>query len=56
MYSQVRDTQNSISYERRPLQICSNAIWIDKLSFNILMCHEYDIQRYVEQVCYCILR
>ena len=55
-YSQVSYTQNSISYEWRPLQIHSNAIWVDKLSFNILMCHEYDIRRYVEQVCYSIFR
>ena len=55
-YGRVGYTQNSIYYEQRPLQIFSNAIWIDKLSFNILTCHEYDIRRYVEQVCYCIFR
>ena len=55
-YSRVGYTQNSISYKWRSLKICNNAIWIDKLSFNLLVCHEYDIQRYVEQVCYCIFR
>ena len=55
-YSRVGYTQSSISYEWRPLGICRNAIWIDKLSFNILTCHEYDIRRYVKQVCYCIFR
>ena len=55
-YSQVGYTQNSISYKWRSLQIYSNAIWIDKLSFNLLRCHEYNIWRYVEQVCYCIFR
>ena len=56
MYSWVGYTQNSIFYEWRPFKIHSNAIWIDKLFFNILMYHEYDIRRYVEQVCCCIFR
>ena len=56
MYSQVGYTQNSICYKQRPLQIHSNTIRADKLSFNILTCYEYNVRRYVEQVCCSIFR